>query len=58
MTRTSDVRNIQASVEPVRALAPDLSRLSQIDADVREIDTRAGEANSRVDQPLRNAFGM
>jgi hypothetical protein len=35
----------------------ELSWLSQIDADVSEIGTRAGEADSRMYKPLQNAFG-
>lgn len=46
-----------ASCEAIMVFKPDLARLSQIDADVDEIDTRADEADSRVHKPLQNAFG-
>lgn len=47
-----------ASCEAIMVFKPDLARLSQIEADVGEIDTRAGEADSRMDKPLQNAFGV
>jgi hypothetical protein len=50
-------RNTRASCEAMMSLKPELSRLSQIDADVSEIGTRAGEADSRMYKPLQNAFG-
>jgi len=40
------------------SLKLELSRLSQIDANVSEIGTRAGEADSRMYKPLQNAFGV
>jgi hypothetical protein len=52
-----DNPNTRASCEAMMSLKPELSRLSQIDADVSEIGTRAGEADSRMYKPLQNAFG-